>query len=171
MLDSYKSIATTCNKNGVWTRSVPNCIKINCGFREKHIEQAILKRYAVCSNLSFYKSNCSLSCDSGYEIVGNTFTECLDTGRWSQTIGTCEKIQCNKIIQLLNGEVSCNNKNLYNSQCTFSCNDGYRLVGNKLAVCKANKLFSSTPSCEEVFCPHLGIKNGTLDCTKSNSYG
>ena len=61
------------------------------------------------------------------------------------------EIQCNKIIQLLNGEVSCNNKNLYNSQCTFSCNDGYRLVGNKLAVCKANKLFSSTPSCEGKF--------------------
>ena len=56
------------------------------------ITQAVLKRYAVCSNLDFYKSKCILSCDSGFEIVGNTFTECLDTGRWSQTIGTCESL-------------------------------------------------------------------------------
>lgn len=61
---------------------------------------------------------------------------------------TKTEIQCNKVIQPLNGVVSCNNENLYKSQCTFSCNEGYRLVGNKLAVCQANKLFSSTPSCE-----------------------
>ena len=41
MLDKFKRIATTCNHNGVWSRSVPICIKIKCGFREQHIEEVI----------------------------------------------------------------------------------------------------------------------------------
>ena len=63
-------------------------------------------------------------------------------------IFTETEIHCNKVIQPSNGVVSCNNGNLYNSQCIFDCNEGYRLIGNKISICQANGLFSSTPSCE-----------------------
>ena len=34
--------------------------------------------------------------------------------------------------------VTCNDTNLYGSQCTFSCDTGYQLVGNDTLTCESD---------------------------------
>ena len=36
---------------------------------------------------------------------------------------------------LQHGSVSCTDSNKLHSDCTFRCNDGYRLVGNSITTC------------------------------------
>jgi len=35
-----------------------------------------------CTNSYFFRSRCTLSCDAGYEMVGNSVSTCGANGRW-----------------------------------------------------------------------------------------
>lgn len=48
-----------------------------------------------------------------------------------------------------NGNVTCSNGNVYKSECTFSCGEGYYLDGNKQTECAGDfKWNNIAPRCQ-----------------------
>ncbi|XP_059142336.1 sushi, von Willebrand factor type A, EGF and pentraxin domain-containing protein 1-like isoform X2 [Physella acuta] len=73
------------------------------------------------------------------------------------------------------GSVTCYNaeeRNVYGSQCYYSCDTGYRLVGSSMAECQENEYWSqSKPSCTLVVCGSPpSVSYGNFYCN-SYSYG
>jgi hypothetical protein len=54
------------------------------------------------------------------------------------------------------------------STAIFSCENGYRLVGNSAVICQLNSLWNgTTPTCEIVDCGHLTLPNGYVNVSST----
>ncbi|NXV76999.1 CR2 protein, partial [Atlantisia rogersi] len=91
------------------------------------------------------------TCDPGYYLVGNANVFCRASGSWSQPGPHCEEVTCPRPPNIANG--------LHNRQTgekfprgvtvSYSCKDGYELIGNTSISCTEAGLWSrSLPRCE-----------------------
>lgn len=147
---------STCRQPGWTLNQSPTCRKISCPDDESGIPNGSRR----CDHANDYKSMCVYSCNLGYDIIGESRTECLRQGTWSNTKPHCKEIQCPRIPPVKNGDVICQNKNAYNSECYFLCDDGYLRRPNIHTVrCMGNKRWNPVgfPVCE--------IQNKTITTT------
>ncbi|XP_059158280.1 uncharacterized protein LOC131942419 [Physella acuta] len=55
--------------------------------------------------------------------------------------------------------------NIYGSQCSYTCGQGFELVGATSSVCESNERWSNPwPSCQLITCPPPTTTNGNFDC-------
>jgi len=55
---------------------------------------------------------------------------------------------CSQVVEFLNGFVNYNPDNMFGSQLTYSCNQGYTLIGNKVRICEGDGWWSgNSPIC------------------------
>ena len=113
------------------------------------------------------------SCNAGYNLVGNSTRTCQATGVWSGSAPTCPSklfilsiinhqvrlcihdvflhfivVDCGPLPDPANGHVS-TTRTIFGQTATYSCNTGYRLVGNSIRVCQATGSWSgSAPTCQ-----------------------
>ncbi|CAK8679839.1 unnamed protein product [Clavelina lepadiformis] len=69
------------------------------------------------------------------------------------------------------GSVDCSSRNRVGSACTFSCPDGYNLVGSVTSTCNDDGTWSSlAPRCAQALCnpPHISLRNGAISCSRRN---
>ncbi|XP_071494894.1 sushi, von Willebrand factor type A, EGF and pentraxin domain-containing protein 1-like [Diadema antillarum] len=96
---------------------------------------------------STFGSTCTFQCKQGYRIVGaDTSSRCLETGDWSATPPTCEKITCSDLPKPENGESDCDtNDNSIGTLCTLRCDDGYQLEasGVDITTCRETVPFAT----------------------------
>uniref|UniRef100_H2ZCK7 VWFA domain-containing protein n=1 Tax=Ciona savignyi TaxID=51511 RepID=H2ZCK7_CIOSA len=114
-------------------------------------------------------------------MVGPAVKLCEDDGNgdnlgaWNITDDTtCQPIVClPRHTAPANGAMTCSNDNLLNSVCTFSCSDGYAVVGSPTSTCNddgngdASGVWSTqAPTCERIKCNDVStLRNGVVTCT------
>ena len=162
------STETKCDISGEWDNPEPSCSIVACSDPVQ-----LDHGRTQCSDGSNYGSRCAYSCLLGYELEGSSQRECLDIG-WSGKAPTCSLIRCARSSVPEHGGVSCTNRNKFNSQCTFTCDPGYVLLGPRERRCGADHEWSGSrePICELIRCGPLDAPfHGSIGCKNSDFYG
>ncbi|KAH3709052.1 hypothetical protein DPMN_068512 [Dreissena polymorpha] len=101
-----------------------------------------------CTHGLLYGSECTFGCIEGYSITDGFKNSSMcekesgTTVKWS-TLPECEKIRCTPPVAPSNGKVSCRSPQYaYDTECIFSCNDGYRLSGPSTVYCQSDRSWS-----------------------------
>ncbi|KAI8486317.1 Leucine-rich repeat-containing protein 15 [Branchiostoma belcheri] len=132
----------TCDCKDGWTG--PYCGKDNC------CDSAIrIWNGQVNGDDSYcYGNVVQFTCDTGYELVGNSFAICQDRG-WDRNFPTCQRICCDETSEITNGVVNATDGYCFGNNISFSCNPGYELVGRSLATCHEDGSWGQEiPTCQ-----------------------
>ncbi|XP_053549115.1 E-selectin-like [Bombina bombina] len=151
-----------CSSSGSWSAIVPECQAVQCPSLK-----APENGYIDCQGKSFYNSKCSFTCAEGFKLIGRSELNCEASGEWTSSGPTCEAVQCPSLNAPENGHIECQGKSSYNSRCSFTCAEGFKLMGaSELTCASSGEWTSSTPTCKAVQCGTLPIPDmGIMNCT------
>ncbi|XP_054154343.1 CUB and sushi domain-containing protein 1-like [Oppia nitens] len=138
-----------CTEYANWSGTQPICKLIDCG--KPFVPQGV----KLLSDSFTVHSEVIFECEPGHKLVGGDVRhKCQSDGKWSGALPVCNAIECGRVQTILKGEVSYVNSTTYlNSQISYSCSSGYKLIGSKTRVCSDESRWSgSTPKCEEIRC-------------------
>ncbi|KAI8509380.1 Leucine-rich repeat-containing protein 15 [Branchiostoma belcheri] len=132
----------TCDCKDGWTG--PYCGKeICCDSAIRILNGQVNGNDSYC-----YGNAVQFTCDTGYELVGNSFAICQDRG-WDRNFPTCQRICCDKTLEITNGVVNATDGYCFGNNISFSCNPGYELVGRSLATCHEDGSWGrEIPTCQ-----------------------
>ena len=140
----------SCLSTGSWNGSAPYCFS-NC------IDPGTPSNGQRIGDTFNYNSVLSYTCNTGYNLTGESSITCLSDGTWSTMIPSCIPVNCSDPGIPTNGERS-GNVFTYEDQLVYSCIDEYSLVGSQVITCQSNGYWSDTlPSCVYIDCPDPGI--------------
>uniref|UniRef100_F7AJJ2 Uncharacterized protein n=1 Tax=Ciona intestinalis TaxID=7719 RepID=F7AJJ2_CIOIN len=161
------------NPLGIWSNDVPSCQRLSCS----PTPEAPSNGNVSCSDGDFINSICSFTCSTGFTIIGPTSTTCQTNDSsevdWNKPAPVCQQITCDpEQTSLPNGGVTCTSSNHLNSECSFTCNDGYMLSGSATSTCNINlednehgSWSNEPPVCQEILCTaQNGPMNGHTSC-------
>ncbi|KAJ3594485.1 hypothetical protein NHX12_003792 [Muraenolepis orangiensis] len=127
---------------------------------------------------SSFNSTCEFSCEEGFQLSGQSWTECDHAGQWTAHVPTCSVIACAPVSPPAMGNMTCVDGLApfsFGSWCSFTCSEGYALQASNSSplACLASAQWSQpTPTCEVVRCdapPHATV--GCQDPIGASSYG
>lgn len=140
-----------CGANEVWLPEAPVCEIVTC----EDLSLATITNGVIAYTSNKHTDFVSYACNTGYTLKGEEKRQCLSNGQWDETEPSCELVSCGHPGILFNGQVQ-KGDYTFNSTVEFSCNDGYRLVGESSLFCNSDGLWEGIlPTCEQVFCPEL----------------
>ncbi|NXO43694.1 DAF1 protein, partial [Locustella ochotensis] len=90
-------------------------------------------------------------CNPGYFLVGKAAVFCRASGNWSQPRPRCEEVTCPRPPSIANGLHSGQSSGKFprGVTVTYSCKEGFELLGNASITCTDSGLWSrSLPRCE-----------------------
>ncbi|XP_068950842.1 P-selectin [Petaurus breviceps papuanus] len=116
-----------------------------------------------------YKSTCNFYCMEGHRLNGASTLECSASGEWTAEIPECSVIECPALKSPEKGHVNCLKENVHRSSCSFSCEEGFRLKGEKVVWCTASGAWTApVPLCEAITCDPLeSPAHGSSSCSSS----
>ncbi|RWS04130.1 P-selectin-like protein [Dinothrombium tinctorium] len=149
-----------CQPDGSWDEEIPICIRqvITCRELRPPANGAI---QGTCRAGAMAGSRCLFSCTPGFQIQGEPILTCLANGQWSSISPTCiplPRVTCSELRPPPNGITSgmCESNSSVGSQCSFSCNPGFRLLGSAVLTCLSSGAWNGiTPQCIPITCPQL----------------
>lgn len=131
-----------CQSGGVWSDTPPTCGSIDCGEI-----QAIENGKFLYSRGTAVNSVATYSCNPGYTLVGSATSICQQNGNWLGSPPVCQVVDCGSLQAPLNGKVQFTDTTL-GATATYSCNQGYLLVGTQQRNCKSQGMWTGdAPSC------------------------
>ncbi|XP_022108062.1 sushi, von Willebrand factor type A, EGF and pentraxin domain-containing protein 1-like [Acanthaster planci] len=164
--DGSQEVTVECVKNtasstvGYWQGPVVECVPNMCQV------PAIPNGYiSGCSDQEVeYQSSCMFVCNPGYRdnrtSLSWTNGTCLADGNWTRVPPVCEAVVCPTLPSLDHGTVQpsecfTQHELPYNTQCIFTCNEGFSLNGPHSKVCTAQGVWSdaSPVSCSDYQSP------------------
>ncbi|KAG7457190.1 hypothetical protein MATL_G00243840 [Megalops atlanticus] len=129
-------------------------------------DHCLNRKRALCYKASCQPDSCSPNGEC-VETINNHTCKCLQgfSGKRCEYAVSCEEMD-----RPSHGLLSCTHRfgNFsYGSECKFSCEDGFQLVGSRSVQCTASGEWSAAPpSCEVVQCKELvSPGNGSMHCT------
>ncbi|XP_077076852.1 E-selectin isoform X5 [Siphateles boraxobius] len=167
------SSTTRCTSTTEWSSKPPTCELIQCPELIKPQEGEMRCNHLI--GRFSYRSTCEFVCEEGYKLGDNSSSTlfCGATGRWNDSQPTCEIVKCKPedLTPPDHATVQCSDPTnfSYDSQCEYSCEEGYELKGFSTTRCTSTTEWSSKPpTCELVQCPEL-IKpqEGEMRCNHS----
>ncbi|XP_015427381.1 PREDICTED: complement receptor type 1-like, partial [Myotis davidii] len=114
-------------------------------------------------------------CLPGY-IKRSFLITCLETSQWSDDQQNCKRKSCGSPGELLYGSVHAPMGIVFESTITFSCNEGYRLIGESSSTCviaHSNVLNwnRAMPVCESIPCKSPpAISNGEFGGSSTDNF-
>jgi len=95
----------------------------------------------------------TFACDAGFTLLGSEKLKCRSNGQWSDSEPTCMVRNCVPSLSApLNGDVSAPDA-VVGEERTFTCDEGYQLVGSATVKCQENGLWSAPqPTCRVKRC-------------------
>uniref|UniRef100_A0A452HNP9 Uncharacterized protein n=1 Tax=Gopherus agassizii TaxID=38772 RepID=A0A452HNP9_9SAUR len=143
----------SCQGDGTWDRSLPQCLLVSCGHPGSPPHSQISgDRYTVGSVIRY-------SCLEKRSLIGNSTRMCQLDGHWSGSLphcsggsqGTCGDPGIPSHGIRLGSEFG------VDSMVRFSCELGYTLRGSSERTCHANGSWSGMqPECEVISCGNPG---------------
>ncbi|XP_039462378.1 sushi, von Willebrand factor type A, EGF and pentraxin domain-containing protein 1-like isoform X4 [Oreochromis aureus] len=142
----------TCDHHGNWTREKPTCQAILCQNPER--EAPLIMQCSDSVTELRPNSTCSFSCEEGFELQGANTIKCSEDGQWNKNIPTCKVVRCPLLEAPENGHINCSStESVYNSQCSFTCDQGYSLEGPELLTCDHHGNWTGEkPTCQAILC-------------------
>lgn len=136
----------TCLENGSWSGSSPVCERISCSLpNDTIVLSASYSTLTVGGNVHY-------TCPQNYRMIGDSLRTCLTSGEWSGIEPTCRVKQC-PIPIISNGRIEMTSRNI-GSFITYTCNEGYILVGSVGRFCTTAETWTQEdPTCEVIRCP------------------
>ncbi|XP_045041906.2 complement receptor type 2 isoform X2 [Desmodus rotundus] len=130
----------------------------------------------VQSNQSEFPIGTSLEyeCLPGYSKRSFS-TTCLETSKWSDAQQYCKRKSCVSPGELLHGSVLTHMNVEFGSTITYSCDEGYRLIGDSSATCiiSGNTVTwdKDMPLCESIPCESPpAISNGDFSSSSRENF-
>uniref|UniRef100_A0A8C1S7B9 E-selectin n=1 Tax=Cyprinus carpio TaxID=7962 RepID=A0A8C1S7B9_CYPCA len=172
------SSMTRCTSTTDWSSKPPTCELVRCPELIKPQKGQMQCLHSL--DIFSYQSTCEFMCEEGYTLRDSSSSTlfCGAMGHWNDSQPTCEIIKCKPedVTSLDHASVQCSHPHenfSYDSQCEYSCEEGYELKGSSTTRCTSTTEWSSKPpTCELIQCPALDIPiNGELSCTSSFKYG
>lgn len=135
-----------CLENGSWSGSSPVCERISCSLpNDTIVLSASYSTLTVGGNVHY-------TCPQNYRMIGDSLRTCLTSGEWSGIEPTCRVKQC-PIPIISNGRIEMTSRNI-GSFITYTCNEGYILVGSVGRFCTTAETWTQEdPTCEVIRCP------------------
>lgn len=124
-----------------------------------------------CYNV--FNAACGIRCNPGYRLEGSSIRLCGENGEWSGDNATCVVKTCPALKNPKNGAMTCDNDVFqFETECNFTCNPGFALVGSKSRYCLAIALWDGLPShCRPIFCQPLApLVHGSISVPKCISH-
>jgi len=137
--ESQASVCRCCCSSDQCNMDLDTCIK---DIPKLHVKcnaypPAPEKGNRQCNGNLRVGSNCTYSCHDGYHLDGPRRLQCLEGGKWNGKSPTCKIAACTPMRSTIPyGTVFCDHGSSLNSLCTFSCNRGYMILGDKFLSCK-----------------------------------
>uniref|UniRef100_A0A1X7VKS2 Sushi domain-containing protein n=1 Tax=Amphimedon queenslandica TaxID=400682 RepID=A0A1X7VKS2_AMPQE len=109
-------------------------------------------------------SSATYSCIEGYKLDGNEIRICQEGGEWSGNEPICQAVTCQSLSEPKNGGVQFTSL-VKGSIATYSCFDGFKLIGKVNRQCLATGQWSGEePTCYPIDCGSLSPPvNGAVD--------
>ncbi|XP_037393770.1 E-selectin-like [Pygocentrus nattereri] len=124
----------TCTESPVWSQEKPYCEAIRCQLPD--VQAPLNFGCSGSSDNHTVNLTCYFSCDEGFELQGPASTECTVTGEWSTAIPSCTAVTCLYLQKPDNGLMNCSSEEAtVGTSCSFSCLDGYTLLGDEVVTC------------------------------------
>ncbi|XP_068737640.1 uncharacterized protein [Montipora capricornis] len=136
-----------------------------------------------CNKNNIYGSECSFTCNTGYNRIGSANRICesnhtTSVGYWTGNEARCQLARCPHLFPHPNSGSGCGSvaKYTFGATCRFSCYPGYQQInGSRNIICQANGTWSGEPLyCQVVRCQTLKApKDGFVKpdvCTVSPKY-
>ena len=155
-----------CTSEGIWDGMVPSCNLVNCESPAEPVNGGIIgENYTYGSVLKF-------ECNDGYILSGSKTLKCTENGTWNATAAVCEVVNCSDPGIPDNGQRHGESFE-YEANITFSCDNGYNLIGSKSISCQSNGIWSlSPPICSPVSCGNPGTpEKGQQNQNASYTFG
>ncbi|XP_059156752.1 uncharacterized protein LOC131941500 [Physella acuta] len=94
-------------------------------------------------------SNCSLTCDPDYELIGDPHITCQPNGRYTDP-GICQRtILCGEPPDIRNGHwTEC--QRAIGSNCSLTCDPDYELIGDPHITCQPNGRYTGPGICQRI---------------------
>ena len=141
-----------CLQSSSWSSTVPTCVVITHCSRPRTPVFGIsfYNNYTVGSVVEY-------DCVNGYDLIGSNTTTCLPSGEWSAEAPSCRPVDCNEPGSPSDGGRDINTTT-YRSLVHYTCDDGFRLVGDSSRECLSSGVWSGDiPQCELIICGSLDI--------------
>ncbi|NWR79181.1 CR1 protein, partial [Centropus unirufus] len=156
-----KSAMVTCLSNSEWSADPNFCIEKSCPPPE--IENG---NFESATDLLF-GATVTYTCNTGYRLVGASSAQCVVTGNevsWDN-IPYCTIIPCSPPPAIENGQYFDSNRDfVFASSVTYSCNQGFSLIGDAIIHCTTHDNLEGVwsgppPECKIVRCEDPEVKN------------
>lgn len=152
-----------------WSGSLGYCELVVCYPLAKDIaiSNTVQPMYTTCTDRNIKGSTCTVNCEENFRLIGQKTLTCRDDGSWSSTTMYCEEINCKSHIsgfsRITNGDTKVTNGAKAGSVYSFTCNEGYALIGENKIECLVQEDFTGlwshdkAPVCEKIMCtdPHI----------------
>ncbi|XP_052810467.1 mucin-5AC-like isoform X2 [Mya arenaria] len=117
-------------------------------------------------NETSFQKIARFKCNLGYCLNGNVSRVCSVNSSgvmfWSGTTPICQIKECQTLLNPKNGVVNLTSGTTYGQNVSYTCNKGYKLIGDKVRQCQASGSWGGAePSCLLEEMPHLTCKNDT----------
>ncbi|XP_077504243.1 sushi, von Willebrand factor type A, EGF and pentraxin domain-containing protein 1-like isoform X3 [Amblyomma americanum] len=144
-----------------WNIGKHDCRPVSCGYPGDVRYGRLLDAVFVFPRRVRYQ------CNRGYRLEGREELYCQSDAQWSAPKPECRIVECGPLESIGNGTVRLSGT-VFGSKAEFSCNHGFKLVGNSARTCGADGQWSDeSPHCEEVWCSEemlleFAQRNGTV---------
>ncbi|XP_076797217.1 uncharacterized protein LOC117716413 isoform X2 [Arvicanthis niloticus] len=175
-----KSNIVVCLGTGEWSGNETFCNKTCNG--PQRVKFATLKQEYISVNFFPIGTTVEYKCRPGFVKVPSVSAKstCLEELVWSPVGEFCKKKACHNPGELQNGHITILTDILFGAEISFSCDEGYRLVGVTSTFCTLSvgrdtenptvDWEDAFPECKEIICPGPpDINNGKIQ-EESDSY-
>ena len=136
---------TTCQANGEWNVSSPSCILVNCGDPGTPQNGIIVTEPTNTT----YTSVIEYECDEGYILSETANITCQSNGEWTSSAPTCLPVDCGDPGTPMMGSQNNGAMYTFDSVVTFTCNEGYAIIGESSLMCDFDGHWNGPlPTCE-----------------------
>ncbi|KAK3796935.1 hypothetical protein RRG08_032239 [Elysia crispata] len=147
-----------CQANKVWSFDDPRCEQVFCPPPPSYDKSS--RDAADAAELFPVDSAVFYVCDIGHVMNQSDAKICEQSGQWSGEDIQCYPLSCEPLNSIKYGVVT-GSSFTYLSVINFTCNSGFKLVGNSSSKCTDNGTWSSHPPlCNPLECPPLTATNG-----------
>ncbi|XP_036200179.1 membrane cofactor protein-like isoform X10 [Myotis myotis] len=166
-----------CEADNTWVPEIPRCVQDACDEIPRYDSMKGKGNPVPPVSAGFAVE---YECRPGYRLivplVRPTSAVCQSNGTWAPPLQeACTRKSCPQLAEPLNGRVEGNFQ--FGSQASYSCNEGYNLVGTPVLHCELagdgnNVAWSGDPpQCEKILCqPPPQIGNGTFSNSHKDTF-